>query len=105
MQKVNKALLTQEQAATYDEWARFFASPGWKLYQDFFKPRIPRAYMSILNVRGEQELGALQGGLEQLLDLIVRAEDLVGGEYVSQTGEMDEPGETIPATGPSDWQA
>jgi len=83
----------------------FFSSAGWKLYVEFFKPRIAQAYLSILGIQGEQQLGALQGGLEQLLDLLVRAEDMVGGEFISQTGEADMPAESEPVSGPTDWEA
>lgn len=105
MQKVNKALLTQEQAAIHDEWEKFFASPGWKLYQNYFGRRIGYAQNRILTIQGEQELGSLQGGLEVLIDLLIRAEDLVGGEFLTQTGELDEPVEPEPVTGPTDWNA
>lgn len=101
MAEVDKALLTQEQRAIYEEWERFFTSSGWKLYVEKFGPRIQYLMQQYRTVRGAQNLGYIQGALAQLSDLLVIPDRLVEADFLT----TEDPAEPEPVTGPKDWEA
>lgn len=104
MREVNKTLLTQEQAALYEEWKKFFEGAGWKLFLDRFGPMVPYLRTRYDAARGEQELGYIQGSLNAA-NTLLNAELLVEADFLSLTGELVAAIDPESPNGPSDWTA
>ena len=85
---LDRTLLTQEQRDDYDQWERFFHGSDWTRLVERIKPEIELLQKNYTNVRGEQNLGFLQGGLNVYYRVFVNLPDFINAEFLLKTGQL-----------------
>ncbi len=106
---LDKTLLTQEQRDDFDQWETFFHGSDWRRLVERVSPDIELLQKNYANVRGEQNLGFLQGTLGVYYRIFVNLPDLINAEFLIKTGQLgqedeEDQGLNDPAT-PEDWRA
>lgn len=105
---LDKTLLTPEQREEYDRWEKFFHGKDWKMLVNRVSPEIDILQNSYAKVRGEQNLGFLQGALSIYYRVFVNLPDMINAEFLLQTGQLgqeDEDQSSNDPVNPGDWQA
>lgn len=105
---LDKTLLTPEQRAEYDTWEKFFHGEDWTRLVSRVEPDISVLQNGYAKVRGEQNLGFLQGSLHVYYRVFVNLPDMINAEFLLLTGQLgneeEEDHRSDDPVSPEDWR-